>query len=145
MTTADRLRGHSSSHPHQRNSASCAPPYCSHRAPVSRSRGMRAVLVLVIAAACTTTHPADTGTWTTPVACPSGACASATTCALPTTGYVHLTAGFRHTCGLRGNGTIACWGDDSRGQSEAPAGSFTKLDAGDFHTCALAANGALTC
>src|SRR6185312_14097070 len=83
--------------------------------------------------------------WTTPTACPSGTCGSPTTCAAPATGYVHLTAGFRHTCGLHGDGTIACWGDNSQGQSNAPAGTFTKISAGDFHTCAITTAGALTC
>src|SRR5664279_6905 len=83
--------------------------------------------------------------WTTPTACPSGACASATTCGAPATGYIHLTAGFRHTCGLHGDGTITCWGDNAYGESTAPAGTFTKVSAGDFHTCALSTAGAMVC
>ena len=50
-----------------------------------------------------------------------------------------------HTCGLRTNGAITCWGDNEQGQTDAPAGSFTAVSAGGAHTCGLRTNGAITC
>ncbi len=49
-----------------------------------------------------------------------GACSGAdqcryNQCALPQ-GYVDLTAGFAHTCGLRPNGEARCWGENGQGQ-----------------------------
>jgi DNA-binding beta-propeller fold protein YncE len=38
-----------------------------------------------------------------------------------------IDAGFYHTCGIRSDGTLACWGDDSAGQSTPPTGSFSSL------------------
>ena len=36
-----------------------------------------------------------------------------------------------HTCGLKTDGTLACWGDNGFGQSTPPAGTFTQVAAGD--------------
>ena len=38
-----------------------------------------------------------------------------------------VDAGEQHTCGLRTNGTIACWGSDGFGQATPPAGQFAAL------------------
>ena len=35
-----------------------------------------------------------------------------------------LTAGYGHSCGIRTDGTVACWGDDYFGQASPPAGTF---------------------
>ena len=54
-----------------------------------------------------------------------------------------------HTCGVRPDGTIACFGDNSAG--EAPAtrtaatGSFTRVETGSSHTCALRTDGRIEC
>jgi hypothetical protein len=50
-----------------------------------------------------------------------------------------------HTCGIRADGTLACWGDDASGQIDAPAGAFTQLSAGLLHTCALRTDGTIAC
>ncbi len=34
-------------------------------------------------------------------------------------------AGDFHTCGLKTDGTLACWGNDPDGQTDAPGGTFT--------------------
>ena len=59
--------------------------------------------------------------------------------------YTAVTAGGAHTCGLRDDGTITCWGDNSRRQAEAPSGIFTALSAGGAHTCALRDDGTIAC
>lgn len=33
-----------------------------------------------------------------------------------------VDSGFTHNCGIRKNGTVACWGDNSVGESTPPAG-----------------------
>lgn len=70
----------------------------------------------------------------------------------PAGGYVDVSVGFAHTCALRGDGALFCWGDNQWGQLgvEGSGGSkprrvrpngrdahFIQVDAGHFHTCAL--------
>ena len=59
--------------------------------------------------------------------------------------YSAVTAGGWHTCGLRTDATIACWGHNNHGQAEAPAGVYVAVSAGWAHTCALRADGTATC
>ena len=40
-----------------------------------------------------------------------------------------------HSCGVRTDGTLACWGAQLDGQATPPAGSFSAVSAGDFHSC----------
>ena len=56
-----------------------------------------------------------------------------------------ISAGGRHSCGLRTNGTITCWGDNSLGQADAPSGSFNAVTAGGAHACGLRIDGTITC
>ena len=48
-----------------------------------------------------------------------------------------ISGGGYHTCVLRPNGTVACWGDNTRAQSTPPAGTFTQVSAGANHTCGV--------
>jgi hypothetical protein len=43
---------------------------------------------------------------------------------------VSISAGRVHTCGVAGDGTVGCWGDNTNGQATPPAGSFTQVSAG---------------
>lgn len=57
-----------------------------------------------------------------------------------------VSAGTAHTCAIRANGTIACWGDDSAGQlDEIPSGEFRAISAGGAHTCAIRGGGEVAC
>src|SRR5688572_2457165 len=56
-----------------------------------------------------------------------------------------ITAGPQHSCAVRSNGTLACWGDNFFGQSTPPAGTFTQVAAGGHHTCGLKTDGTLAC
>ena len=59
--------------------------------------------------------------------------------------FVQLSAGFSHTCALRFDGTVVCWGDDYYGESTPPSGTFTQIGAGEDYTCGLRADGSVTC
>ena len=44
-----------------------------------------------------------------------------------------VSAGGYHSCGLRADDTITCWGSDNYGQAAAPAGAFQTVSAGSSH------------
>src|SRR5262249_27454256 len=74
-------------------------------------------------------------------------------------GVTNVTAGLSHTCALRSNGTVACWGFNARGQ--AGNGTTTtpqltpvdvqgltdavEIQAGDFFNSARRATGGVVC
>ena len=60
--------------------------------------------------------------------------------------FVSVSAGGYRTCGLRSDGTVACWGDNHSGQATPPAGEvFTAIIAGDDHACGLRPDGTVAC
>ena len=59
--------------------------------------------------------------------------------------YSAVTAGNLHSCGLRTDATITCWGRNDRGQSDAPAGGFSAVTAGSNHSCGLRTDNTITC
>lgn len=71
-------------------------------------------------------------------------------------GYLLVAAGTSHTCGLRADGTLWCWGDNTDTQlgtagtgSNRPrkvdASRWKRVTAGSFHTCAIREDQALWC
>ncbi|HEY2745245.1 MAG TPA: hypothetical protein VGL86_11500 [Polyangia bacterium] len=80
---------------------------------------------------------------------------------VPIAGVTAIAAGANHTCALRSDHTIVCWGDDGAGQLgrgatlpgpsdngvPAPVGltSIVAVAAGAQHTCAALDNGAVWC
>ena len=56
-----------------------------------------------------------------------------------------IAAGATHSCGLRTDGTVTCWGGNSGGQINAPSGTFTAVAAGSTHSCGLRTDGTVTC
>lgn len=59
--------------------------------------------------------------------------------------FKDLVAGSGHTCGLRTDDTVVCWGANESGQADAPAGKFTAISASLFHSCGLRTDGAIEC
>ena len=42
-----------------------------------------------------------------------------------------ISAGSSHTCGVRANGSVACWGQNEFGQARPPGGEFRRVSAGE--------------
>ncbi len=63
--------------------------------------------------------------------------------------YTQVSGGGYHTCGLRSDGNLSCWGRNDQNQiivPALPAGlTYTQVSAGAFHTCALRSNGTAVC
>ncbi len=60
-------------------------------------------------------------------------------------GWIAVSAGANHTCGIRTDGTVACWGDNRWGQANPPGGTFTTVSASFGHTCGIRTNGRVAC
>jgi len=59
--------------------------------------------------------------------------------------FKQVDAGNGFTCGIRTDGTIACWGDNSKGQTDAPAGTSSQVSAGGGHACSVRTDGTIAC
>ena len=59
--------------------------------------------------------------------------------------FMSVSAGLFHTCGVRPDGTVECWGKDFDGQSSPPGGSFSSISARGFHTCGVRLDGTVEC
>ena len=56
-----------------------------------------------------------------------------------------VSAGGDHSCGLRTDGIIVCWGDNEFGQLDASDGSFSAVSAGYEHSCGLRTDETIVC
>jgi alpha-tubulin suppressor-like RCC1 family protein len=62
------------------------------------------------------------------------------------TGLKTIDAGAAHTCGVKTDGTVECWGANSLfGQSTPPDARFSQISAGEFGTCGIRDDGAVAC
>ena len=63
-----------------------------------------------------------------------------------------IAAGSYHTCGLKSDGSVVCWGSNTdsyygnyTGQATPPPGTFTQIAAGDLHTCGIKPDRSVVC
>ena len=75
----------------------------------------------------------------------SGGAAAGGDATVETNGFIQVSAGYDHVCGLRRDGTVACAGANDDGQATPPAGTFTQIAAGWGFTCGLQGDGNVTC
>ena len=69
------------------------------------------------------------------------------------TKFLSLSAGATHSCGIKANSAVACWGDNGNGQSDPTSGiqgvdantRFLAVSAGTVHSCGIKADGAAAC
>jgi hypothetical protein len=59
--------------------------------------------------------------------------------------HPQISAGYDFSCAVRGDGRVACWGNNDAGQCEVPSGSFRQVAAGQRHACALNVDGKPVC
>ena len=65
--------------------------------------------------------------------------------------FASVSAGDKHTCGIKDDGFLVCWSNPSRhlteltGLTDPPAGKFTSVSVGGTHTCGLRADGIVEC
>ncbi len=58
---------------------------------------------------------------------------------------VVVSAGREHSCGVKSDGSVACWGSSRFKQASAPAGVFSSVSAGDLHSCGVKSDGSVAC
>ena len=63
----------------------------------------------------------------------------------PADSFASVSAGELHTCGVKSNGSVACWGSDEYGQVTAFDYSFDSVSAGSVHTCGVRSDGSFAC
>ena len=56
------------------------------------------------------------------------------------TAFGQITAGNTHTCQVRRDGVLACWGSNNAGEATPPPGVFKLVANGETHACAIAAD-----
>ena len=57
--------------------------------------------------------------------------------------FVSVSAGGTHTCGVRADGSVVCWGDDGFRQASPPEGTFASVSAGGIDTVGVMEDGSV--
>ena len=63
----------------------------------------------------------------------------------PAREFLSVSAGSRHTCGVRPDKTVECWGSNGAGQARPPVGEFLSVSAGGGHTCGVKTDKTVAC
>lgn len=58
---------------------------------------------------------------------------------------IAVSVGLDHTCALRAEGSVVCWGADDAGQANAIDGRYVSVSAGARYTCALRQDAEVVC
>lgn len=56
-----------------------------------------------------------------------------------------VSSGLQHSCRVKGDLTVVCWGDNDYGQAMPPLGAFTLVSAGQSHSCGVGSDGIVQC
>ena len=65
--------------------------------------------------------------------------------------FASVSAGSRHTCGVRDDASVECWGSNEdwlgfyNNQARPADGSFASVSAGGLHTCGVRTDGSVAC
>ena len=59
--------------------------------------------------------------------------------------YKAVAAGLAHTCAIRADDTITCWGNNAYGQIDAPAGTYKAVTTGWLVSCAIRTDDTIAC
>ena len=59
--------------------------------------------------------------------------------------FASVSAGYDHNCGLRVDGSVACWGNNEFGQATPPEGEFVSVSAGYTYNCGVRVDGSVAC
>ena len=68
----------------------------------------------------------------------------------PDGSFIDISSGYRHTCGIKIDGTVECWGNDDGGyndygQTSPPSDLFIDISVGYLHTCRIQTDGTIKC
>ena len=92
-----------------------------------------------LAGAPTGANPPGGGISATPAATGAGAQNS------PGNSSLSISAGDRHTCAVKSDGTVVCWGDNTSGKASPPSGTFFSASAGRLHSCGVRSDSTVAC
>ena len=111
--------------------------------------------ILLLATAVVLALAAGVTAWAWPVSAQDGESNTATIEVEQPIPFTQATAGWWHSCGLREDGSVVCWGDKrlAGGTSGAPDATefepsdetFTQIDSGRMSSCGLKADGNAQC
>lgn len=62
----------------------------------------------------------------------------------PIAPFISVATGYQRSCGVKADGTVACWGKGTEG-TVPPGNDFVSVGVGGYHFCALKKDGAVTC
>ena len=65
--------------------------------------------------------------------------------ATPEGEFASVSAGYTYNCGVRVDGSVACWGGNDFGEITPPEGEFASVSSGRGHICGLRVDGSVAC
>ena len=102
--------------------------------------GVALLVLLTTGAACSRTPLGDA-----PGRTPDGSRSLKTDGKLQPVAFASVSAGDYFACGLKTDGSIACWGENASGQATPPTGTFMYLSVGAASACGVRTDGTLAC